>query len=86
MIIGADLTYDFEDLPPLISSLRDLASKESIVIIAYGKERAAAPNFLELAAEHFDLTFVEDEKLNTCDIKYPSFSIGIVTLKKKQEK
>eukprot|EP01116_Phalansterium_solitarium_P023062 TRINITY_DN7882_c0_g1_i1.p1 TRINITY_DN7882_c0_g1~~TRINITY_DN7882_c0_g1_i1.p1 ORF type:complete len:249 (-),score=5.17 TRINITY_DN7882_c0_g1_i1:75-776(-) len=83
IILGADLTYDFEDLPVLVSTLVDLSSETSAIFIAYGKERAAAPTFLELAAQHFELHHVNDAELDPGDVKVPSFDISIVRLVKK---
>ena len=79
---GADLTYEFEDLPILISTLVDITTKGSVVYIAYGKERAATPTFLELAGKHFEVSLAKDDELNNSDIEYPSFEIGIVIMKR----
>lgn len=36
VVLGADLTYDFDDLPVLVSALRAVTDKNSVVFIAYG--------------------------------------------------
>lgn len=95
-IIGADLTYDFEDLPILVQTLKELSSDTTITYIAYGKERAAsthysmtvnfvAPKFLELVEESFNVTQLDDFEIGgTVDpMPWSTHSIGIVQLKKK---
>lgn len=46
VIIGADLTYDFEDLPALIKTMTHLTeiNQNAEIFLAYGKERAVNPN------------------------------------------
>jgi hypothetical protein len=84
VVFGADLTYDFDDLPLLIATLRQLCDAHTVVIIAYGKERAATPSFLEQASEHFHLEHVPDSEINYQDVVSQSYTIGIVKMTLKQ--
>ncbi len=52
---------------------------------AAGKERAAIEPFLEQVRREWDVTLVPDDHLDDCDITFPTFTIGIMHLKKKQE-
>jgi hypothetical protein len=77
------LTYEFDDLPILVKTLQEITSVGSTVFIAYGKERAATPTFLELVGQHFEVTVAKNEDLNSSDIEFPSFDIGIAVLKRR---
>jgi hypothetical protein len=97
VIIGADLTYDFDDLPPLIKSLDNLTDSHSQarkiffhpfkkrfqVFIAYGEERAATPTFLELSGKIFNIETIPSSQLEHSDIFFPTFTIQMALMKKK---
>lgn len=91
LVLGADLTYDFEDLPPLVETFSALScsdageNKSTEILLAYGKERAAIEPFLEQVRREWDVTLVPDEHLDDCDITFPTFTIGIMHLTKKKE-
>lgn len=65
VVIGADLTYDLEALPPLIDTVRTLCNGDGGTgakkrfVLAFSKERYATTVFLPLLAEHFDVEHVE---------------------------
>jgi len=85
VIFGADLTYDFEDLPGLISTLNSLAGMKSQVILAYGKEREATSTFLKMVCEkYFDIeNHITESELDFRDITSPTFTINVIQLRKK---
>jgi len=62
VLLGADLTYEFESLPPLLATMHTLSRPGTIMLLAYGRERAAVPCFFELAAAHWTIEHL-DEKL-----------------------
>eukprot|EP01119_Soliformovum_irregulare_P018722 TRINITY_DN5794_c1_g3_i2.p2 TRINITY_DN5794_c1_g3~~TRINITY_DN5794_c1_g3_i2.p2 ORF type:complete len:104 (-),score=26.23 TRINITY_DN5794_c1_g3_i2:127-438(-) len=80
VILGADLTYDFDDLPILISTLRNVSHATSRVYIAYGVERAATETFLEMAREHFEVTSVPDSSIRQNENTY---TINVAMMQKK---
>jgi hypothetical protein len=80
LIIGSDLTYDFEDLPLLLETAASLMgdhSHASQFILAYGEQRAAMPTFFEMASEYWDVQRVPKEHLDFSDIAFPTFAISI---------
>eukprot|EP01098_Paradermamoeba_levis_P012844 TRINITY_DN5710_c0_g1_i1.p1 TRINITY_DN5710_c0_g1~~TRINITY_DN5710_c0_g1_i1.p1 ORF type:complete len:239 (-),score=81.95 TRINITY_DN5710_c0_g1_i1:114-830(-) len=54
VILGADLTYEYEDLPLLLSSIEQLSDHNTVTYIAYGEERAVIGNFFKLLEEKFE--------------------------------
>jgi hypothetical protein len=50
----------------LLSTMKELCSEKTVILLAYGKERAAIPKFFELAAEHFDIEQIPDSALEPC--------------------
>lgn len=76
--VGADLTYDLEGLTPLIQSMRDVAmhtrrtaARETDFYIFFGRERAMAPVFVEMASPLFDIVDDTSEPLHQADDAYP---------------
>jgi len=85
LILGADLTYDFEDLPALVNTFLALCADNGVILIAYGKERAAIPTFFDLCTPYFNIQEIPNTELDASDITYPTFEIGIVKLTKKEK-
>ena len=98
IVLGADLTYDLEDIPILLHTMNQLLkrgefqssgnehvpSNTSVILLAYGKERYAMTSFFELAAKDFEIVKIIDEnELDNSDIASPTFSINVVVLKRK---
>jgi len=84
IILAADLTYDMDDLPILVKQLLDLSTDDSVVFLAYGKERAAMVPFFAQAEQVFSLEHVPDEQLIRDDNDDPLSTIAIVKLRKKR--
>lgn len=69
IVLGSDLTYDLDILPILLSTMAALCEpakegeKGGEVILSYGRHRSVVPTFLEMAAEHFDITHVDKKHL-----------------------
>ncbi len=53
LVLGSELTYDFDDLPSLVTTLLLLTTANSQVLIAYSNERAVMPLFFELVDRWF---------------------------------
>jgi len=85
LILGSDLTYDFEDLPALINTFLALCADTGVIFIAYGKERAAIQTFFDLCTPYFNIQEIPSTELDASDITYPTFEIGIVKLTKKEK-
>mmetsp|Transcript_9661 Transcript_9661/g.13305 ORF Transcript_9661/g.13305 Transcript_9661/m.13305 type:complete len:252 (-) Transcript_9661:33-788(-) len=98
VVLGADLTYIFEDLPILLDTMKQLLRRgeftstgnswvpnnTSVILLAYGKERAAIPTFFELAAKDFEVVKIIDEnELDFSDTPNPTFSINVAIMKRK---
>eukprot|EP01087_Luapelamoeba_hula_P016472 TRINITY_DN5066_c4_g1_i1.p1 TRINITY_DN5066_c4_g1~~TRINITY_DN5066_c4_g1_i1.p1 ORF type:complete len:290 (+),score=47.65 TRINITY_DN5066_c4_g1_i1:14-883(+) len=63
VVLGSDLTYDYEVLPPLLHTMRELVADSGEIILSYGKHRSVMPVFLQLAEQLFTL-----EHVNKTDI------------------
>mmetsp|Transcript_14230 Transcript_14230/g.36380 ORF Transcript_14230/g.36380 Transcript_14230/m.36380 type:complete len:247 (-) Transcript_14230:182-922(-) len=93
VVFGADLTYDFEDLPCLIDSFKKLTYSyeegvsrgfQSEIYIAYGKERAAASRFLDACREaDFNVEHIPPADIVVEDIENPDYTLDIVKLTRK---
>ncbi|PRP85080.1 hypothetical protein PROFUN_07264 [Planoprotostelium fungivorum] len=77
IIIGADLTYDFEDLPLLIRTMSSVLLPGGRVYLAYGEERAAVPSFFEQMKESGFVLKDTWKELDASDIKMPTFTVHI---------
>jgi aspartate/methionine/tyrosine aminotransferase len=87
-IFGADLTYDFDDLPVLVSTIVSVLRPfpNAVCLIAYGLERAATPEFLRQAAERFDVQVLDAANIRQLEDSRRTHVIGIAVLHQKKKK
>jgi predicted nicotinamide N-methyase len=81
IVLGADLTYDLEDIPLIVGQLKCLCNFKSTVLLAYGKQRYAMQFFFEEARKYFEIEHVPDEHVITNDIPHPISDVGIVRMR-----
>ena len=71
--------YIEEAVIPLVASLEVLCHQETVILMAYGRNRPAEASFLSRAAKAFDITELASKDL---DGKYQCSDVKVLRLQK----
>lgn len=71
--------YIEEAVEPLVKSLKLLSNRDTVVLMAYGRNRFAETTFLRMAAKTFLTEDVASEEL---DSRYQCTDVRVLRLKK----
>lgn len=82
LIIATDVMYCLEAVDSLLSTLKMASDAETIILLAYGRNRQAEQTFLEKAHRYFSVKQVSDEEL---DDVYRCVDVDVLELRVKSE-